>query len=253
MVLESLEYVADGAQLLGELAFDAEAPAGRPGLLVFPEGSGLNTHVKSQAHRLAQLGYIALAADLYGHGLPARDLEEGLGWVRTLTGNPARLRARTAAALEALATHPCVDPTRIAAIGFCFGGTAALELARSGAAVSGIVCFHGVLATAHSGDARNIKGRVLVCLGSEDPLVPIEQRSMFESEMNAAGVDWQMNVHGGAKHSFTNPQADAAGWPALAYNQRADARSWRAMQMFLCDLFPDAQHITVTPNDGDCQ
>ena len=128
------------------------------------------------------------------------------------------------------------DPDRLAAIGYCFGGTMSLELARSGAPLAAVVGFHSGLATPHPEDAANITGKVLVCIGADDPIIPPEQRLGFEDEMRAAGVDWQMHVYGGAVHSFTNPTADGSN-PAIRYDQHADERSWLAMQGLFAEVF----------------
>src|SRR5262245_7280722 len=152
-----------------------------------------------------------------------------------LLGDPDRIRALAQAGLDVLLAQPETDPDRLAAIGFCFGGTMVLELARSGADLKAVVGFHSGLATSRPEDARNIRGSVLVCIGAEDPIVPAEQRRAFEEEMRAAGVDWRMHLHGGAKHSFTNERAGQFGMPGIEFHQPTDERSWRAM----IDLFDE--------------
>jgi dienelactone hydrolase len=207
-------------------------------VLVFPEAFGLGDHAKSRAERLAGLGYVAMACDLHGDGRLVHDLTEALGLVGPLRAEPARARTRAASALQALQGRPEVDPTKIAAIGYCFGGTMALQLARSGAPVAGVVGFHSGLATVAPQDAANIKGKVLVCLGADDPSIVPEQRSAFEQEMREGGVDWQMNLYGGVVHSFTNPEADLRGTPERArYDAKADARSWAEMCAFFDEIF----------------
>jgi len=153
-----------------------------------------------------------------------------------LMGNPDEIRARARAGLELLLSQPQADHSRVAAIGYCFGGTMALELARGGADLKAVVGFHSGLQTTRPEDAQNIKGRVLVCIGTEDPLIPPDQRTAFEEEMRAAGVDWRMNLYGGAAHSFTNPRASEAGMPGIEYHGPTDARAWTAMR----DLFDEA-------------
>ena len=148
---------------------------------------------------------------------------------------PAVLIAHEGNGLDVLLAQPAVDPTRVAAVGYCFGGTLVLELGRTGAPCAAIVGFHPGLTTTRPEDSVNIAGKVLVCVGAEDPLIPTEQRTAFEAEMTAAGVDWRMNVYGGARHSFTHPRAELAGLPALAYHRLSDERSWRAM----VDLFDE--------------
>ena len=146
-------------------------------------------------------------------------------------------RVRISKALEVLKADKRVDPNRIAAIGYCFGGTTVLELARSGAPVLGVVSFHGGLQTANPDDAKNIKGRVLVLAGGDDPFVPPAQVNAFEDEMRKAGVDWELNVYGGAMHAFSNAEVDRYKLNGAAYNRKADHRSWEAMKRFLAEVF----------------
>jgi dienelactone hydrolase len=193
---------------------------------------------KSRAERLAGLGYVALACNLHGDGRIVHDLNEALELVGPLRAEPARARTRAGEALAALLGRREVDPTKIAAIGYCYGGTMALELARSGASIAGVVGFHSGLATVAPQDAKDIKGKVLVCIGADDPSIPADQRSAFEREMRDGRVDWQMNVYGGVVHSFTNPEADQRGQPERArYDARADTRSWAEMCAFFGEIF----------------
>ncbi len=238
MHTETLTYEADGLQMVSHIYSNGQSDSRRPGVLVFPEAFGLGDHAKSRAERLAGLGYVAMACDLHGDGRVVHDLNEALGLVGPLRTEPARARARALSALNALQGRTEVDPTRIAAIGYCYGGTMALELARSGADVAGVVGFHSGLATVASQDAENIKGKVLVCIGADDPSIPPDQRSAFEKEMREGGVDWQMNLYGGVVHSFTNPEADLRGTPERArYDAKADARSWAEMCAFFEEIF----------------
>ena len=238
MHTQTLTYEADGLQMASHIYYDERRDGRRPGVLVFPEAFGLGNHAKSRAERLAGLGYIALACDLHGEGRIVHDLDEALGLVGPLRAEPARARARAAGALNVLQARPEVDASKIAAIGYCYGGTLALELARSGAPVSGVVGFHSGLATAAPQDARNIKGKVLVCIGADDPAIPSDQRSAFEQEMREGRADWQMNIYGGVVHSFTNPEADQRGQPERArYDAKADTRSWAEMCAFFDEIF----------------
>jgi len=227
---ETLTYEADGLAMKSELFFE---PASEPraGVLVFPEAFGMSEHAISKAQRLAALGYVALAADLHGNGELVDDLQQAIGLLQPLFAEPSKTRARAAGALHALTARAEVDRARIGAIGFCFGGTMALELARSGADVAAIVGFHSGLGTAApKTDAHAITGRVLVCIGADDPMIPPEQRAEFESEMRDAGVDWQMHLYGKTVHSFTNPRAAKRNMPdAIRYSAEADARSWASM------------------------
>jgi dienelactone hydrolase len=232
--IEDIEYQGDGRRLLGRFAVDDARPGPRPGVLIAHEGPGLDDHARETAERLAGLGYAAFALDYHGDGttLPREGMMERLG---ELMGDPDRTRALGAAGLDVLLAREEVDSTRVAAIGFCFGGTLALELARSGADLEAIFGFHSGLGTRRPEDAANIHGKVLVCIGADDPLIPPEQRAAFEAEMRDGGVDWRMNLYGGAAHSFTNPRAADMGMRGVAYEPRADERSWRAMT----DLFDE--------------
>ena len=208
----------------------------RPGILVVHEAPGLDDHAKRRAEMLAELGYVALAADLYGGGRVAGGPDEALELAGALRGDPHLLRERVGRALRVLSSLPTVDHNRLGAIGYCFGGTCVLELARMGAAVSGVVSFHGVLDTQLPATPGVIKARILVCTGSADPRVPPEQIRRFETEMSAAGADWQLTTYGHAKHGFTNPASDAVQLPGFAYSRSADRRSWAAMQAFFGEV-----------------
>jgi dienelactone hydrolase len=234
---QSVKYEADGLAMDSELCFEPGADQ-RPGVLVFPEIFGLGEHALSRARRLAALGYVVLAADLHGGRQVIDDLNTVMTLMAPIRQDLPRVRARAQGALEALLRCREVDPTRIAAIGFCFGGTIALELARSGAPLIGVVGFHSGLATSAPADAKNIRGRVLVCIGADDPGVPPEQRAAFEREMRAAQLDWQMTLYGGVLHGFTNPEADRRARPDfLRYDAKADARSWQQMRAFFDEIF----------------
>jgi dienelactone hydrolase len=231
--VEDIEYEVDGRRMLGHLAV-GDGDGRRPAVLVAHEGPGLDEHAKDRAERLAQLGYVAFALDYHGDGkpVPFDQMMERLG---PLMNDPERTRVLARAGLDVLLAQPETDPARVAAIGYCFGGTMALELARSGADLKAVVGFHSGLGTQRPQDARNIVGSVLVCIGADDPLVPPEQRTAFEEEMRDAGVDWRMNVYGGAVHSFTNPRATDLGMPGVEYHAATDQRSWSAM----LDLFEE--------------
>jgi len=233
MKTEDIEYHADGARLVGYLAVDETKAGRRPGVLVAPEGGGLVDLTKSIARRLAEAGYVAFAMDYYGDGQPLADLSQAMPRIMAFMAEPSGIRARATAALAVLASQPETDPGRLAAIGYCFGGTTVLELARSGADVKAVVGFHSGLSTARPQDAKDIKAKVLTCIGADDPIIPPDQRQAFEKEMTDGGVDWRMNLYGGAGHSFTNPDVGALGRPGFEYHAETDRRSWRAM----LDLF----------------
>jgi dienelactone hydrolase len=231
MRIEDIEYTVAGARMVGHLAVDDERPGPRPGVLVCHEGPGLDEHAKGRAERLAGLGYDAFALDYHGEGKPL-ERDEMMARLGALMGDPDRILALANAGLSMLLAHGEVDPRRVAAIGYCFGGTMALELARSGADLAAVVGFHSGLQTQRPARSGDVQAGVLVCIGADDPLVPAEQRLAFEQEMRAAEVDWRMNVYGGAVHSFTNPSAELLGIPGVAYHQPTDERSWRAMLDF---------------------
>jgi dienelactone hydrolase len=238
MQTETVEYEADGLHMLGHLAFDPKQSSPRPGILVFPEAFGLGHHAISRAERLASLGYVALACDLHGERYLTKGLDEALGLLGPLRADPLKIRARSKGGLDALVARPEVDAGKIGAIGFCFGGTMALELGRGGEPVGAIVGFHSGLSTARPQDAKAIKGKVLVCIGADDPGIDAAQRSAFEQEMREGGVNWQMSLYGGVKHSFTNPEADKLGRPEFAaYDAQTDKRSWAEMLALFDEVF----------------
>ncbi len=233
MHIADIEYFCSDLRLVGQIAVDDGREGKRPAVLVSHEGNGLGDHTKNVARRLAELGYVAFALDYYGDGKPLPP-EEIMPRFSELAGDPLRTRAIGQAGLDVLLSSEYADAGKVAAIGYCFGGTMSLELARSGADIDAVVGFHAGLSTSRPDDAVDIKGSVLVCIGTEDPLIPPSQRQDFEEEMRAGRVDWRMNLYGGAVHSFTNPAADGSN-PAIKYEPNADARSWRAM----LDLFTE--------------
>lgn len=237
MQQRTFEYSHQGTLLRGELNWDEARSGRRPGVLVFPEGGGINDHPKARARSLAELGYIALACDMYGDGEFTRDSERRTALMGSLRADPELLRGRARAALAALAAEPNVDPAQLAAIGFCFGGLVVLELARSGAELAGVVSFHGILETKLPAVEGQVRARVLACHGYEDPFVHPPQLAAFMEEMRAARVDWHLLVHGNAGHGFTRRDAHTLGIPGVAFNADAERRSWRAMQSFFEELF----------------
>jgi dienelactone hydrolase len=236
MKTEDIEYHADGARLVGTLFVDDTKAGKRPGVLVAPEGGGLVDLTKSIAKRLAEAGYVAFAMDYYGDGKPLADFAEVMPRIGAFMAEPSTIRARAAGALAVLAAQPETDSGKLAAIGYCFGGTTVLELARSGADLKAVVGFHSGLQTTRPAEPGVVKAKVLTCIGHLDPIIPPDQRLAFEKEMNDAGVDWRMTVYGGAGHSFTNPGVGALGREGFEYHEATDKRSWRAM----IDLFDEA-------------
>lgn len=235
---EVVTYTHGDTTLEGFLAWDDAVTGKRPGVLVIHQWMGVTDNERMRAEMLAKLGYIALAVDVYGKGVRPTSTQEAGALAGKYKGDRALLRGRLAAGLAELKRNPKVYPSRIAAIGYCFGGTAALDLARSGADVAGVVSFHGALDTPTPADAKRIRGKVLVLHGADDPWVPSEQVLAFEREMRDAGVDWQLVAYGGAVHAFTQKEAGNDNSRGAAYNERADRRSWEAMRAFFAELFP---------------
>ena len=240
MKTETVEYKDGDVTCRGYVAFDETKSGKRPGILVMPEALGLGTHAKNRAERLAKLGYVALAGDPYGNGLELPTVEEAIKLAGALFADPSAARKRGRAALDKLASMPHVDSSRMAEIGFCMGGTFGLELARGGAPLRGVVTFHSGLQTQRPAAAGQLKAKILVCTGADDPFVPFEHVNAFADEMTKAGADWQVISYGGTRHSFTNPDAGKYSVPALAYNKLADERSWKAMVSFFEEIFAEA-------------
>ena len=233
-----LEYRQGETVLQGFVAWDDAARGKRPGVLVVHEWWGLNQHARNQARRLAEAGYVGFALDMYGKGKVTTHPQDAQAFAAEVTKDPAVLAARFNAALAELKRDPHVDSTRIAAIGYCFGGAVVLGMARSGADLAAVVTFHGALATQAPAQPGKVKPRVLVLAGGDDPFVPAEQREAFKREMQAAGARFEVVVYPGAKHGFTNPDAAQYGMPQLAYNAAADRDSWAAMLKLFRDVFP---------------
>ncbi|MEK6713046.1 MAG: dienelactone hydrolase family protein [Nitrospirota bacterium] len=237
VVSEVVEYKQGDMVLEGYMAYDNAISGKRPGVLVVHEWKGVGPYVKRRAEQLAKLGYIAFAADIYGKGVRLQTNDEAAKVAAIYKNDRKLMRARAAAGLEVLKNHKLTDTKRMAAIGYCFGGTTVLELARSGAEIAGVVSFHGGLDTPAPEDAKQIKAKVLALHGGDDPFVPVEHVTAFQDEMRKGGVDWQMLVYGGAVHSFTVPEAGDDPSRGAAYNERADKRSWEAMKTFFAEIF----------------
>jgi dienelactone hydrolase len=239
---QTIDYKLGTLTMKGYLAYDDAVKTPRPGILICPEWWGLNDYPKGRARQLAGLGYVAFVADPYGDGQIATTMADAQRLSVVKNDRPT-LRARANAALAVLAARPEVDPKKLGAIGYCFGGTMALELARSGADLAAVVSFHGGLDTPNPADAKNIKAKVLVCTGADDASVPPDQVSAFMKEMKDAKVDYAVEIYGGAVHAFTNPASDAVGNANIKYNAKADQRSWAAMN----ELFGEAFNPPAAP------
>ncbi|OLC03395.1 MAG: dienelactone hydrolase [Gemmatimonadetes bacterium 13_1_40CM_69_22] len=232
-----LEYRQGETVLQGFIAWDDAARGKRSGVLVVHEWWGHNEHARNQARRLAEAGYVGLALDMFGKGKVATHPQDAQAFVNEVTKDPAVLAARFNAALEQLKRDPHVDTTRIAAIGYCFGGAVVLDMARAGAPLAAVVTFHGALATKTPAQPGKVKARVLVLTGGADPFVPPEQVEAFKREMQAAGGRFEVISYPGAKHGFTNPDAAKYGMPQLAYDADADRQSWTAMLKLFNEVF----------------
>jgi dienelactone hydrolase len=237
IVSKPVEYKQGDTVLEGLSVYDDAIQGKRPAVLVVHQWKGLGDYEKKRAEMLARLGYNVLAADIYGKGVRPQTPQAAGAEAGKYKNDPALLRARVRAASEVLGRHELTDPKRMAAIGYCFGGTAVLELARSGADVAGVVSFHGGLSSPTPSDAKNIRAKVLALHGADDPHVSPKEVAAFEDEMRQGGVDWQLIAYGGAVHAFTDWNAGTDNSKGAAYNERADRRSWEAMKQFFAELF----------------
>ena len=233
-----IEYRQGETALQGFVAWDDAARGRRPGVLVVHEWWGHNEHARNQARRLAEAGYVGFALDMYGKGKVTSHPQEAQAFVSEATKDPAVLAARFNAALEQLKRDPHVDTTRIAAVGYCFGGAVVLGMARAGADLAAVVTFHGALATTSPAQPGKVKARILVLTGGADPFVPPEQVEAFKREMQAAGARFEVVTYPGAKHGFTNPEAAKYGMPQLAFDATADRESWAAMLKLFQEVWP---------------
>jgi dienelactone hydrolase len=233
MHVEEIEYEADGRRMVGTYAVDDYGRGPCAGVLLCHEGPGLDNHVKGRAVRLASLGYAAFALDYQGDGVPP-PFDQGMARLGELMLDASRIRALGRAGLDILLAQDRVDRSRVAAMGFCFGGAMCLELARAGADLKAAIGFHPGFGVPNATDARNIRGRVLLFCGADDSLISKESRDAFEAEMIEAAVpDWRIEVLGGVGHSFTNVDVDQIGMPGVAYDERADHHSWAAATRLL--------------------
>lgn len=234
---ETVTYKQGDTELRGYLVTDPSIKEKRPAVLVVHDWFGIGEYSKMRAEEVAKLGYTAMAVDIYGGGKLAGSTDEAGKLAGSFKGDRKLLRARIVAAFDHLKTVPGVDASRIACIGYCFGGTTSLELARSGAPVAGVVSFHGGLDSPTPEDAKAIKCKVLVCHGAVDPFVSPEEIAGFQKEMNDAKVDYQFIAYSGAVHSFTHQGADKLNIPGAKYQENADKRSWQHMKDFFAEIF----------------
>jgi dienelactone hydrolase len=243
MYHETLEYSSAGTTFKGYLAYDDSIQGKRPGIVIAHAWKGLDSFAKQKAIELAKLGYIALAADVYGNGQEAKDKAQAVELLTPLFKDRKLLQERIRAGFDTLQKHPLTDRANMGGIGFCFGGLTIIELFRSGAPLQGVVSFHGLLGktmgtmTATTVPlAKDIKGSILILHGHEDPLVSEEDIESFQNEMTDHHIDWEMVIYGNTLHAFTNPEANDTSM-GLIYNQLAEKRSWQAMRNFFEERF----------------
>lgn len=234
---ETVRYQDGDAMLQGYLVWDDAIEGKRPGVIVVHEWWGLNDYARKRAEMLARLGYVAFAVDMYGKDKVTEHADEARGWMKQISGNSEHWQRRAKLGLDQLRRHALVDETRMAAIGYCFGGATVMQLAYSGADLDGVVSFHGSLPVASEEQAKNIKAHVLVAHGEADGFIPAERIGRFKAALDGANVDWQMLTYGGARHGFTNPGAARYGLDGVRYDEKADRRSWMAMQQFFDEIF----------------
>ncbi len=234
---ETVIYKHGDTTLEGYLAYPEGAKGPLPGVLVIHDWSGPGPYSRRRAEQLAEGGFVAFAIDMYGQGVRPTTMEEKAKQAGIYRGDRALMRARARAGLDVLLANAKVDSKRVGAIGYCFGGGSALELARSGALLAGVVSFHGNLDTPNPADATSIKAKILICHGAEDPYVPAEQVAAFQKEMKDAGLDYQFIAYSGAVHAFTQKEAGNDNSKGAAYNEAADRRSWQAMMVFFQEIF----------------
>ena len=234
---KEVEYKQGETILQGFLAWDDAIEGKRPGVLVVHEWWGHNEHARDQAKRLAEAGYVGFALDMFGKGKVTTHPKDAQAFMSEVKKDPAVIPARFHAARDLLKRDPHVDGHRIAAIGYCFGGSVVLDEARSGADLDAVVSIHGALATRHPAEKGKVRARILVLTGAADPFVPGEQVAAFTQEMKAADATFQVVSYPGVKHGFTNPNAGKAGLDALEYNAEADKKSWAAILEFFREVF----------------
>jgi dienelactone hydrolase len=237
---KNVRYSAQGVTMIGYLAYDKNISGKRPGVLVVHEWWGLNDYARKRAQMLAELGYTTLAVDMYGGDKVAADPDDAAKFSSELMKNFDMAKTRFLAAMDILKKNPTVDPTRIAAIGYCFGGGIVLNMARQGVDLKGVASFHGNLAAVKPAQPGSIKAKILVLNGEADSFTPPQQIADFKKEMDTAGADYRFISYPGAKHSFTNPEADELAKKfnmPIAYNAEADKRSWEELQKFFKEIF----------------
>lgn len=234
---ETVRYRDGDQELQGYVAWDDAATDKRPGVLVVHEWWGLNDYAKQRARMLAELGYVAFAVDMYGDGKVTRHPKEAGAWSSRISTNQAAWQQRALAGLAQLRKHAKVDADRMAAIGYCFGGSTVMQITYAGADLKGVASFHGALPPPTEEQAKNIRASIFVAHGNADGFIPTERVLQFQAALDKAGADWQMTSYGGARHGFTNPAAGEYGIDNIQYDEAADQRSWAQLQWFFEEIF----------------
>ncbi len=238
IISNTVGYLDGDVHLEAFFAYDDAHEGIRPAVLISHAWGGRDNFVAEKAKKMAELGYVGFALDMYGKGVSGSSVEENAKLMQPFLDDRIMLRKRIHAALNAVKLLPWVDDTKLAAIGFCFGGLCVLDLARSGADIKGVVSFHGLLAAAEDIKNSQIKAKILALHGHDDPMGPVEQVVAFQEELTKSGADWQMHIYGNTMHAFTNPAANDPSFGTV-YQPEADRRSWVAMQNFLEEVFSE--------------
>lgn len=234
---KTVPYTIGQSSYEGFLAWDDSIEGKRPGILVVHEWWGLNEYARSRAKQLAALGYVAFAVDMYGKGKVTTHPEKASEWAKMTTRHVDEWIGRAKEGLKILQANPNVDPTRLAAIGYCFGGATVMQLVYGGAPVKGVVSFHGSLPLPKKSQSIHNTAKVLIAHGAADPFLTSNHIEQFKAALDRAEIDWQMTLYAGAQHSFTNPSANQYGVSGVQYHKQADQRSWMHMRQFFDELF----------------
>lgn len=232
-----ISYQHGETRLEGLIAWDDALKGKRPGVLVVHEWWGLNEYARQRAEQLAGLGYVAFAADMYGKGKVTDHGDQASQWANEVTANLSVWQERALEGLKVLQAHPQVDPARLAAIGYCFGGATVMQLVYGSAPVNGVVSFHGSLPLPPKSKPVRTSAKILIAHGEDDPFLTADHIGTFKTALTQAGLDWHMIIYGQAQHSFTNPSAEQYGVKGVQYQQEADRRSWEHMKLFLKEIF----------------
>lgn len=236
IISNTVDYLDDGVVLEGYFAYDDAIAGQRPLVLIHHAWGGRDEFVADKARKLAEMGYLAFATDMYGKGIRGSGPEENARLMQPFMHDRAKLQRRLLAALANAKLLPWADNKRIAALGFCFGGLCALDLARTGVDIAGVIAFHGLFVPPANLPSPKIKAKVLALHGHDDPMVPVEQVIALQAELTAAGADWQIHIYGNTMHAFTNPLANDPSFGTV-YRADADRRSWQAARNFLAEIF----------------